>query len=134
MIRRAEDKVARQDAAKAKKKQKICTIIKQAKEIKDEMKNNMNFKWTREKLIRMCRYKRIPSDDPMPTKKDDLLQRYNLTRRRPSPHASPCNSDSEDEMDIDSNKELLQNQKWKEMNGSDSEEEEEEAEVSDDEF
>ena len=79
----------------------------------------------------------MPSDDPMPTKKKELLERYNRTRHRPSPHASPCNSDSEDDMDIDCNKELLQNQKWKEMNDegdSEEEEQQEEEEAEEDEF
>lgn len=44
----------------------------------------------------LCKWKKNPGDDPIPSKKKDLIRRWDSTKDRPSPHASPCNSDDED--------------------------------------
>ena len=54
-------------------------------------------------LTTMCRWKRRPKDKKMPTRKDELLARWQETKGRPSPQVSPANSDDEGESDDDDN-------------------------------
>ena len=139
VIKRDLARTALLDANAAAKKRRLRKIIKEAKEVIAEMtKEKRKFKWTNGKLTKMCKYKKIPSDAALPTKKDLLLTRYHQTKNRPSPHASPCNSDDEDGMHLDSDDESFSDhhpsdadyQKWKQDNdvedsGEESEEEEE---------
>ena len=49
-------------------------------------------------LDTLIRWKRQKGDKPLESKrKEHLLQRWNETKGRQSPHVSPCNSDDEEE-------------------------------------
>ena len=75
-------------------KTKLRARWKSVKKIRREMKKKQ-FKWTNAKLTVMCQWKKNESDKKMPTKKDDLLKRYDEVRDRPSPNVSLHESDSD---------------------------------------
>ena len=44
-----------------------------------------------------CRWKKQPGDDPLPTKKADLIREFNNTRNKSSHNNSPCSSEVKDD-------------------------------------
>ena len=75
-------------------KTKLRDRWKNVKKIRREMKKKQ-FKWTNAKLTVMCQWKKNESDKKMPTKKDELLKRYDEVMNRPSPNVSLHESDSD---------------------------------------
>ena len=100
VIRRNRLSKEKESAATKKKNQKLRKLYAEVKKIQAEMKKK-GFKWTNPKLMRMCRWKRRPKDKKMPTRKDELLARWQETKGRPSPQVSPANSDDEGKSDDD---------------------------------
>ncbi len=92
-----------------------------------------------DQLKSLCRWKKQKGDDPLPTRKADLLSRYKKTKNNQSPHVSPSNSNVEDEDDdvddaasFDSDATPPENDDL-EFGGDDDEEEEEDEEDDDEE-
>ena len=52
-------------------------------------------------LKAFCRWKKKPGDRPLPTKKADLIRRFNKTKCNASPHVSPASSEAEEVDDDD---------------------------------
>ena len=96
VIRRNKIRKEKEVAAVAKKGQKLRALCDAVRTIQRDMKKK-NFKWTNAKLTKMCRWKRQPGDKKLPTRKDELLARWEETKGRPSPQLSPANSDDEGE-------------------------------------
>ena len=48
----------------------------------------------------LCRWKKEQGDKPFPTRKDDLVARFNAMKARTSPTVSPSNSDDEAESQL----------------------------------
>ena len=97
--RRFDNRMENEEKIKAKKKKTLIELQRQVQSVKQIMKQP-NFKYTDLKLPQlkaMCRWKKKANDNPLPTKKADLIDRLKKTMKNPSPHVSPCNSDVEDE-------------------------------------
>ena len=54
-----------------------------------------------------CRWKKQSGDNPLPTKKADLLRVFSDTKGRASPQVSPSNSEVEDDQDDNDDVDLL---------------------------
>ena len=70
----------------------------------------------------LCKYKKKANDPKMPTKKADLIARYNQSKNNPSPTSSPQNSDDEDDGDDEGNSNESSNERSNESSDESSDE------------
>ena len=96
MIRRNTAKINSDIASVEKKKKDLRNLRDAVLKIRVE-KESPSFKMTCEKLKTLVKWKKRDGDKAIPSKKEDLEKRWGLTKNRPSPNVSPCNSDVEDE-------------------------------------
>ena len=81
-----------------KKKSRLLALQREVNIIKQIMQKK-GFKPDKLKVPQLkafCRWKKQTGDRPLPTKKAELIRRFNQTKGNPSPHVSPCNSDAEE--------------------------------------
>ena len=87
------------EAAKANnKKKKMRKLVDDVAGIRYKQEMEPSFTLLNHHLDTLIRWKRQEGDKPLESKrKEHLLQRWNETKGRRSPHVSPCNSDDEEE-------------------------------------
>lgn len=100
-VERRYEKRQQNEAKTAKKKKKALRELQaRIKAIKAIIRSKKKFKPTDLKVPQLkdfCRWKKQPGDKPLPTKKADLIARFNKTKGNASPNVSPWSSEAEEE-------------------------------------
>ena len=95
VVRRNQRRKEKAANVAASKKAALRNLQREVEDIRASMKQP-NFKFTLKNLRPLIKWKRRPEDKALPSRKDDLLKRWEETKNRASPRVSPANSEAED--------------------------------------